>query len=286
MSIYRCPVCEQPLTRHEKHILCPNGHSFDIARQSYVNLLLPNQKNSPQPGDSKDMLLSRREFLNRGFYDLLSDELNQQINQVITGQDDVHLLDVGCGEGFYLRRLRDYLATHQPNTTYHLYGTDISKPGVRYAAGRDRASQFFVASLYQLPVQNQALNSLIRVFAPKAYPEFARVLKPDGVLVSVVPAPDHLIELKRLVYQTPQKHQLFDDPERDPYFTLHDRVRVTYTVNLPDTDAIFNLLRMTPYYWHLSDTARDTIQQLSNLQITVDCQINSYAVTNAPPPEK
>jgi 23S rRNA (guanine745-N1)-methyltransferase len=282
MTIYRCPVCEQPLTQQQKSYTCTNNHSFDIARQGYVNMLLPNQKKSSNPGDSKDMLLSRREFLHQGYYDRLSDAINTQLHDTGSNHDTPFtLLDVGCGEGFYLRRLQHYLDNYIPQHDCQLYGTDISKDGVRYAAGLHRAGSYFVASLYQLPVQDDSVNGITRIFAPKSYAEFARVLKPGGTLLSVVPGAEHLIELKRIIYETPQRHQPDDDPDRARYFTQTQQTRVTYRVTLPDTETLFQLVKMTPYYWRLSEETENELRQAAPIDITVDCLVDVFARLNA-----
>jgi 23S rRNA (guanine745-N1)-methyltransferase len=281
MTIYRCPVCEQSLTQQQTSYTCANNHSFDIARQGYVNLLLPNQKKSSNPGDSREMLLSRREFLHKGYYDRLSDAIITQVHDTISNHDaPFALLDVGCGEGFYLRRLQHYLDNQSQLHDYQLYGTDISKDGVRYAAGLHDTGSYFVASLYQLPVQNESVDSITRIFAPKSYTEFARILKPGGTLLSVVPGPEHLIELKRIIYDTPQRHQPDDDPVRTHYFTRTQQTRVTYHITLPDTGTLFRLIKMTPYYWRLSDETEAALQRAAPIDITVDCLVDSFARLN------
>ncbi|MEL6407382.1 MAG: putative RNA methyltransferase [Chloroflexota bacterium] len=270
MSIYKCPVCAEPLTIEKRRFVCANNHSFDRAKEGYVNLLLANQKNSADPGDSKAMVRARRDFFSGGYYAPLADALNTTITERLS--DDFILLDVGCGEGYFLWALRESL----DERACHLHGTDISKHAVRYAAKRDPASTFTVASIYDLPLLENSVDCLTRIFAPKSYSEFARVLKDDGTLITVVPANDHLREIKAIIYDTPEAHTPETDPERDTLFMEQDSIRVRYETTVTGNADIMNLLTMTPYYWHLSDDAKATFQQMDSLSITVDCLVSVY----------
>ena len=122
----RCPICNEQLNLVDRQYLCPNRHSFDIARQGYVNLLTVQQKHSLNPGDTREQVLSRREFLEAGFYAPIAETLVQTAKELgISGQ----ILDVGCGEGYYSARLADALGAE-------LTGLDISKEAVRCAAAK------------------------------------------------------------------------------------------------------------------------------------------------------
>src|SRR5437667_7145012 len=114
-SLLRCPVCHEPLTNLGPIYQCPKGHTFDIARQGYVNLLLAHQRKSKQPGDNKEMILSRAHFLDEGYYQPISEKVNKAAMACfMTGEcsDSGIILDVGCGEGYYITRLRETLMSH------------------------------------------------------------------------------------------------------------------------------------------------------------------------------
>ena len=131
-----CPICGEQLNLSGKQYRCPRNHSFDIARQGYVNLLVVQQKHSKNPGDTREQVLSRREFLEAGFYAPIAGKLIETAKELgITGQ----VLDVGCGEGYYSAGLAKALDAQ-------LVGLDISKEAVRYAAGRDKAAMWLCAS--------------------------------------------------------------------------------------------------------------------------------------------
>ena len=70
-----CPICGETLINDDRRWVCPRRHSFDIARQGYVNLLAVQQKHSLHPGDTRQQVLARRSFLDGGFYAPIADAL-------------------------------------------------------------------------------------------------------------------------------------------------------------------------------------------------------------------
>lgn len=277
MSIYSCPVCGNELIKEDKRYVCEKNHSFDIAKEGYVNLLLANQKKSTDPGDNKQMIISRRDFLNLGHYDPISNALNEQISKLVAlHEEDFKLLDVGCGEGFFLWKLRQYLSNNNPQANSNFYGMDISKSGIKSASKRDKQSHFSIASLYQLPFHDNSLHCLTRIFAPKSYAEFARVLQAKAKFISIVPGPEHLMALKEIIYQNPKPHEQIDDSECEQFFVLHEQIRVKYSISLVGENNISNLIKMTPYYWHMPKEASDIFERLSQLDVGIDCLVNIY----------
>ena len=142
-EIYKCPVCGIQLKKNDITYKCSNNHSFDIAREGYTYLLLANKKNSKIPGDSKEMVVSRHNFLQKGYYKGLSDALNETVKKYILGKEESSILDAGCGEGYYI----DNLARSINNQTA-LFGIDISKEAVRIAAKRNNNIETCVASVF------------------------------------------------------------------------------------------------------------------------------------------
>src|SRR3989338_5473617 len=112
-SILQCPVCRQPLLPTATGYQCAAMHSFDAARHGYVNLVLAHKKHSKEPGDDPEMIISRRRFLDLGYYGKISDGINEAIAAALSesaGPGGCSVLDAGCGEGFYLQRLKAALA--------------------------------------------------------------------------------------------------------------------------------------------------------------------------------
>ena len=199
-----CPLDGAPLQRSGASWRCADGHCFDIAAQGYVNLLPVQNKRSLDPGDSKEMVAARRRFLEAGHYQPIADAVAQAVLQAAPAARTLTCLDAGCGEGYYLRQLAATAGDAHPLA---LLGLDISKWAVQAAAKRDgqdargtpRAA-WIVGSNAGLPVLPGTLDRVLCMFGFPVYAEFARVLKPRGQLVQIDAGPDHLRELREIIY--------------------------------------------------------------------------------------
>lgn len=267
-SIYQCPVCASPLELHERQYRCINGHGFDLAREGYVNLLLAHQKRSKEAGDSKAMLQSRRSFLATGCYDILPGFLATRIAELMPEQR-IQLLDAGCGEGYYTGFIKRLIGERIDG-----WGTDIAKPGIVLAAKRYKDLQFFVASTFRLPLQDQTIDVAIRIYAPGDAREFARILSPAGLLITVIPGKRHLFGLKQHLYDTPQEHEA-EEP-LPAGFTLHEQHTLHDRIHLSDPADISHLLEMTPYYWHAPQEKQQIVAALTELETEIEFVVNIY----------
>lgn len=263
MSLFCCPICGAPLTRAERAYTCPDRHSYDISKEGYTHLLPPNRKHSAAPGDDKDMAAARREFLSRGYYAPL---LNALCGEILSRTGDAPvLLDTGCGEGYYTAGI--YQALRAAGKSPRMAGTDISKFILRYAAKREKGIEFAVASSYHLPVAEGSADVLLNCFSPLALEEFRRVLKPGGVFLYVVPAAEHLWELKEILYEKPYPNEEKETPYEG--FAYEAIVPVDAVIHLENQADIHALFQMTPYYWK---TPKEGAERLSALD-TLDCRI-------------
>ncbi|MGV1098583.1 putative RNA methyltransferase [Thiovibrio sp. JS02] len=280
-SILKCPVCRKPLLPFAAGYRCAAGHSFDAARQGYVNLLLAHRKNSKVPGDDPEMIASRRRFLDQGHYCRISDLLNQAIGELLAGLPQAgrrSVLDAGCGEGFYLERLKSALtlagAVH-PAIDY--YGVDVSKFAVRQATQRDRGMAWFVASINDLPFLDGGLDIVLNVFSPANIPEFARILKAGGSLVFVSPGPRHLNGLREIIYPITREHEAPSITEKAKEFFSPPVVsRITYPLELIGSRTIMDLLAMTPYFWNIDRQTHARVAALDRLALDVDVEIRIF----------
>nr|CAA6819685.1 MAG: Unknown protein [uncultured Thiotrichaceae bacterium] len=268
-SCWTCPVCRLPLHTNGRNFQCNKRHSFDKAKEGYTNLLLSNKKNSAEPGDSKDMLVGRRAFLERGFYDPMADKLAELIQQTFPDNKALNILDAGCGEGYYLGRLSEQLAVD-----HQFMGIDISRAAMRMAGKRYKAMQFAVASSYELPVADKSVDVLLRVFAPVSDEEVARVLKPGGLYLWVHPGEQHLFELRAHIYDQPQPHTVADDKLKTESLAWQSTEVVKYPLHLPDSDAVKGLLSMTPYYWAASKEKQAACEALPELSLMADFRVS------------
>ena len=263
MSLFRCPVCGGPLTREDRAYRCGNGHSYDIAKERYTYLLPPHQKHSAAPGDDKGMAAARRDFLSKGYYTPLSNTLCTEI--LARSGASPAILDTGCGEGWYTAGI--FRALTEAGKASRMAGTDISKFILRYAAKREKGVEFAVASSYHLPVADETADILLNCFSPLALEEFRRVLKPGGTFLYVVPAADHLWELKQVLYEKPYPNE----EKKTPYegFTYETIVPVDARIHLENQADIHALFQMTPYYWKTPKAGAERLAALDHL----DCRI-------------
>ncbi len=280
-SILQCPVCREPLLVTPDGYQCAAMHSFDAARQGYVNLVLAHNKHSKEPGDDPDMIISRRRFLDQGYYNPISDGISETIGTVLAGlvpDNECSVLDAGCGEGFYLQRLKEALA-HAPEVhlpiTYH--GIDVSKFAVRQATQRDRTMTWFVASINDLPFLDTSLDLVLNVFSPANILEFARILKQSGSLVFVSPGPRHLNGLREIIYPITREHAAPAITEKaQELFSPATVSRITYPLELQGNQVIMDLLAMTPYYWNIDRETKAKVAALDRLQLDVDVEIRVF----------
>ncbi|MBP3313498.1 MAG: methyltransferase domain-containing protein [Oscillospiraceae bacterium] len=234
-----CPICGADLLQDEKQWHCPNGHSFDVARQGYVNLLPVTQKHSLHPGDTKEMVAARKEFLDAGYYLPIAHTLRE----ILCKENPKAVLDVGCGEGYYL--------TQALPKDSEGWGVDISKDAVRYASARNKNASWLVATGSHLPFGEESFDCVLSMFALTEEGEFSRVLRKGGLMVIVTARRDHLLGLKEIIYpQLLLKEENLAPQYED--FTLEREIPVDFSFTLTSSAMVQNLLAMTPHFWRIS----------------------------------
>ncbi|WP_409160720.1 23S rRNA (guanine(745)-N(1))-methyltransferase [Pectobacterium sp. B2J-2] len=248
---YQCPLCQLPLERHPRQWTC-GKHSFDCAKEGYVNLLPVQYKRSKQPGDSAEMMQARRSFLEAGHYQPLRDAVVQHVDTIMA-DDAAALLDIGCGEGYYTAELAQRLTSHRTMT---IYGLDVSKAAIQRAAKRCENVGFCVASSQRLPFRDESLDAVVKIYAPCNDVELQRTIKVGGWVVTVSPGPRHLYQLKAEVYDEVLLH-----PGKDEVlagFQLIDQQTLAYPMQLSGNEAAA-LLQMTPFAWRATP---DVVERL------------------------
>jgi 23S rRNA (guanine745-N1)-methyltransferase len=183
-----CPVrnCRLPLAREQRRLLCEHGHSFDVARSGYVNLLQPQDRRSWHPGDTVAAVSARRRLHDRG----VTAPLLHAIADTLAASPDDIVLDAGCGDGFYLGAL-----ARQTGCSAH--GVDISIPAIHAAARCYSECEWIVANADRfVPYASRSFSIVMSITARMNAGEFRRVLREDGRLLVALPAPDDLIELR------------------------------------------------------------------------------------------
>lgn len=270
-----CPLDGAPLHREGSTWRCASNHSFDIANQGYINLLPVQNKRSREPGDSKVMVAARRRFLNADFYQPIATAVNHALLTDAAIGTTLSCLDAGCGEGYYLRQLATAIPNEQPIA---LLGLDISKWAVLSAAKQAQNPCWVVGSNANLPVLSSTLDRVLCIFGFPVHAEFARALKPDGRLLMVDPGPDHLRELREIIYPTLKPARV---PESQPPdgFTHLSTETLRYRLDFTTPDQIADLLAMTPHLYRVNAEGRAKAAALQKLSVTVDVRLTQYVIS-------
>ena len=270
---FLCPVCGQKLKKGENSYKCREGHSFDIARKGYVNLLTTKGRNPVKSGDNKDMIRSRSAFLDTGLYEPLARKIGQLISEITDDIKEPVVIDSGCGEGYYTCEYAKSL----PSAA--VIGIDISKHGIDHAASRARANalgnvSFAVASSFSLPVRGECADVVVSCFAPVSNDEYARVLKKGGHLLIASPTENHLLGLKNVLYDKPYLN------EPNVYalnkFSLAETHKLEYKGELTSSEQIMALFTMTPYYFKTPAEAVERLRSLGRLETEIGFEIRDY----------
>lgn len=255
--LLRCPLCGGAFSRRDNSLVCEKRHTYDIARQGYVNFV-PGQK---EMFYKKELFESRAKVFEAGVYAPVVERLGEAINQYVTKENPV-LLDAGCGEGYYTKAVC-------PEREMTRIGFDLSKDAVKLAAKGSKMAMFFAADLKNIPVQDHCAHVLLDIFTPANYAEFSRVLAPDGLVMKLAPRSGYLRELRALAGDR-LRHQEYDSSDVERY--VHEKMNVlaqeaiTYTMAVSQETA-YHLARMTPM---LAGIDVDALDLSAITQITID----------------
>ena len=266
-TLLRCPIDGNTLTRNDKRWCCELGHSFDRAREGYVHLLPVQNKRSKNPGDSKEMVAARRRFLSAGHYAPIAQTLAQMVVSHTHGS--LSCLDAGCGEGYYLRELQNRVMD------LSILGLDISKWAVQAAAKLDKSSTWVVGSNANLPVVSATIDFVLCLFGFPMYTEFARVLKPGGLLVQIDTGEQHLRELREIIYPSLKPTREKAPPLGERFSLIEERV-LSFEINLESGEAIADLLTMTPHLYRANQEGKKKAAALHNISLSIDVDIKCF----------
>ncbi|WOJ98483.1 methyltransferase domain-containing protein [Congregibacter brevis] len=266
----RCPLDGLPMDWQDGVLHCANRHAYDIAKQGYANLLSAKDKRSKDPGDSHEMVAARHRFLEGGHYQAVANSVaDVLLPHLVTGS---LIVDAGCGEGYYLRHLRDRVAeAGLPSVA--MVGFDISKWAVQVAARRFAAT-WLVASNRSIPLGDASTDAVIDMFGFPDFESFSRILKPSGLLLRVQAGRDHLIELRRLIYPSLKDREL--SQSAPPGFSLQAQSQLNFeTVGL-DKTQMADLLLMTPHFFRASAEGKERAAAVDTMPVTVNVSVDLF----------
>lgn len=261
-TAFACPICQENLTLLETNFKCCNRHSFDLAKFGYVNLA-PQIKQSANY--DKENFQNRQQILEAGFYQAILDAVSDLL---ASSKTTTTILDIGCGEGFYSRKLQE---SHSEKT---FYAFDISKDSVQIAAKSEPnwAVNWFVGDLARLPIKDASMDILLDIFSPASYGEFRRVLSKDGIVIKVIPTENHLKEIRQRV-QDQLTNKEYSNQDIKEHFQEHFTILSSQTASLTKTitaEQLQALLSMTPLLFHVDQSKIDRSQLT---EITIEAEI-------------
>ena len=265
---FACPKCKGELTLVGNTKKCNNNHSFDRAKAGYYYLLLG--VGGGTHGDNAEMVEARRAFLSRGFYEPLAERLAELV-KLYTPMGGC-ALDAGCGEGYYTDIVE--AALRERDSVSNVLAFDISRDAVKHACRRNRDISFAVATSYDMPISDGAVDTVFNAFSPLALSEVLRVLKSFGHFIMVYPGREHLFGLKSVIYRTPYKNQPEDKDIEG--FRLLSHETLSYTLKLDTEGDIRALFMMTPYAYRTSREDRERVLSLSSVTTEVEFIIDVY----------
>jgi Methylase involved in ubiquinone/menaquinone biosynthesis len=267
MNQLACPKCQLPLNIVGNSYKCQSNHTYDISKSKYINLLLNPDKNTNNPGDNKDSLTCRKNFLNNGYYNIISETLNQYIKNLHL--DKANILDLGCGEGFYLSRLKEEIKQNN----YEYYGLDISKIAIDMATKYTKDINWLVANSKNIPLLDNSIDLILALFTVVNHKELNRILNDNGYIIHVTANPYHLVELKSLIYD---KIIVKSDTYLKLPFTIKDSFDLKRTISINNKEDCLNLLKMTPHYYHIKKENRYILDTIDKLDVTIDIKFTIY----------
>ena len=262
VTAFSCPICQENLALVESSLKCSNRHSFDLAKFGYVNLA-PQIKQSANY--DKENFQNRQQILEAGFYQAILEGISDLL---ATNPSAKTVLDIGCGEGFYSRKLQE---SHSDKT---FYAFDISKDSVQIATKSEPnwAVNWFVGDLARLPIEDASMDILLDIFSPANYGEFRRVLSKDGILIKVIPTENHLKEIRQMVQDQLTKKD-YSNQDIKEHFQEHFSIQSSQIASLTkpiSAEQRQALLAMTPLLFHVDHTKIDWSQLT---EITIEAEI-------------
>lgn len=260
-KLFRCPICKRKLKMVGNSLLCSNKHCFDISKLGYVNFAL-NQKQSKHY--SRTSFESRMDILEKGYYSHILTEITHILSKL---ENITTILDVGCGEGYYSRKIKELFQAD-------IVAFDISKDAISLASKRDgsKSIKWFVGDLENMPIRDHSVDCILDIFTPANYLEFNRVLTDSGYIVKVIPGNKHLMEFRNIAKEH-LKNQEYSNENvinlfKKQYSVIYQkRVSESYEMPLEDIKIFAD---MTPLLFHVDKTEID-FKKLKTL--TIDAEI-------------
>ena len=265
----KCPICGAKTDIDANKTLYCEGekkHSYDISASGYINLASPKQCGG---GDTKEAVRARSAFLDGGYYKPIADKTVELLAKYASATPKI--IDAGCGEGYY--------TTQIAKLSDVTIGFDISKFAVEAAAKRAKRegvdnAAFCVASVYTMPIFDESADAVVNIFAPCVDEEYLRVLKPNGLLIVVQAGKEHLMGLKKALYDSAYENDVRADLPTSLELVCEENLK--YNINVVGNENLQALFAMTPYYWRTSQNDARKLDKLDEINTDIDIIFSVY----------
>ena len=269
MNLLMCPVCCQTLKLTDKTWRCEGNHSYDVAKQGYVNLHVVQHKHSKNPGDTPESVQARRAFLSAGFYAPLQQAVVAKIRELRIE----NLLDIGCGEGYYTHAMQAEVL--------QCVGVDIAKNAVQVAAKLNKNVTWIVGTGATLPVLEKSIDLCSSLFSPIPQQEILRVLRPQGYLMVVTPAQGHLYAMREALFAEVNPHEPHKFIQQlEAEFDLVSEQVIDAPLTLSQQD-LKHLIAMTPYAYKAKVERRQALEQHDTFAVNAQFQLYLFQKKSA-----
>lgn len=261
----QCTICHSEMTvMDSKSLVCEKGHSFDLAKQGYVNML---QKQVSTMYDHTLFDARKRIIHDYKFYDKVHQKISKIIDEAL--QEGGLVFDAGSGEGTHLNAIFNHL----DKDSIHGIGLDISKDGIVMAAKNYSDLNWLVGDLTQTPFKEHSQDIILSFLSPANYSEFKRIMKPNGLLIKIIPGSHYLKEIREHLSDEDKEYENTDTVNlmRNKVDVISEE-RVTYEREV-DEEVLRDILTMTPLTWHISESQIESILKNHHEIITVDLHI-------------
>ncbi|GIO26303.1 putative RNA methyltransferase [Ornithinibacillus bavariensis] len=270
VHVLRCSICNMPMEVMDlKSLVCLNEHTFDLAKQGYINLLT----RSVNSHYDKELFKARKSVIKESdLFSLLHEKILEIIKEYLEdSMSEIMFFDAGCGEGSHLQKIID----NAENLAVTGIGLDISKDGIKMAASNYKESIWLVGDLANSPLADQSCHVILNILSPANYKEFQRILVSDGIVLKIVPRSHYLKELREALFNNTDKKSYKNDKTValfNNHFHLLDVINLKYTKKLTQT-ALIHLVQMSPLAWNTSKRDMNRIINQGISAVTVDLDI-------------
>lgn len=311
LDILICPVCGESLERSGGSLRCPCGHSYDLSRAGYVNLLPPGKARNAKTGDEKAMIRARAAFLRKGYYGPMDEAAASLLAGTVSGfsGSSLTLIDMGSGEGTHTCRIAGLL-TRGTGKEVSALGFDASKYGAESGCGYARSLGFLPqnalgcpdvpeedesekhnepgtavlclpGNLFHMPVRDGAADAALSLFAPIAWDEAARILSPGGLFLVVSSGREHLLELRRMIYDEVRYTDFHPEAPRDSGFMLIERKTLSFAAEIESAEDVKNLFMMTPFFHRVPAERLREAEEAGRMRVTAEAELSLFRLTDA-----